>query len=92
MSAAAPPAPPTATLDLQEQIARIDRALAENHKFQAETDKLFAEAAKLRAEAPKLQAEARKFGRDPWFILVAAVAGGLLTQLPAILRGLGWIA
>jgi len=33
--------------DLREQIARIDRALVETHKFQAETNKLQQEAQKL---------------------------------------------
>ena len=29
-----------ASLDVREQIVRIDRAIAETHKFQAETNKL----------------------------------------------------
>jgi len=65
-------------LDLPEQVARIDRTLAETQKLFAETGKLTAEAAKFR--------------RDPWFILAGAMVGAAATQLPALLRGLGLIA
>ena len=47
-------------LNLREQIARIDRAIAGTHKFQAETDKLFEEA--------------RKFRRDRWSGIITAIA------------------
>jgi Synaptobrevin len=39
-----------ASLDLQEQIVRIDRAIAETHKLQNESDKFAAEARKMRRE------------------------------------------
>lgn len=35
------------SLDLQEQIDRIDRAIIEGHKFAAQTQKLTAEAMKV---------------------------------------------
>ncbi len=38
------------SLDLREQITRIDRAIAETHKLQNESDKFAAEARKLRRE------------------------------------------
>jgi hypothetical protein len=63
-------------LNLREQIARIDRALAENHKFQAETNKLFAEA--------------RKFRWDPVLLIAGAIIAGLFARLPEILKALGW--
>lgn len=53
--------------DLREQLARIDRSLAETRKFVAERDKLIAEAGKL--------------NRDRWLaplLAIAAVLGGLL--------------
>jgi hypothetical protein len=68
-------------LDLREQIARIDRAMAENQKFQAEREKLLAEALKFEREREKLGAEARKLERDHWLapaLAIAAVIGGLL--------------
>jgi hypothetical protein len=97
---------PMPSLDVQEQVSRIDRALAETQKLQAETVKfvaeqqrLIAEDLKLRAEQQKLfaedgklRAETVKFRRDPWFIFVGALIGALATQLPALLRGLGLIA
>jgi hypothetical protein len=97
---------PLHSLDVQEQISRIDRALAETQKLQRETEKyvaeqsrLIAEEGKLRAEQQKLfaedgklRAETTKFRRDPWFIIVGALIGALATQLPALLRGLGLIA
>jgi hypothetical protein len=46
------------TLNLQEQVTRIDRAIAETHKFMAEQTKLIAERQKLdcgRARFPWLQ-------------------------------------
>jgi hypothetical protein len=69
-----------AQLDLREQIARIDRAIEETHKFTA--------------ESRKLEAEARKLDRDrrlaPWQVAVvtmggiAALVGGLLTIVKAL--------
>ena len=61
--------------DLQEQIARIDRAIAETRK--------------LLAEHGKLNAEARKFNRDPWFVLIGAIAAAATARLPEILHAFG---
>ena len=61
-------------LDLNEQIASIERA-------QAETRKFVSESAKLAAEHLKLIAEAQKLDRDRWLapaLAIAAVVGGLL--------------
>lgn len=47
------------TIEIREQITRIDRAIAESDKFVAETRKLMAEASKLDKERwwfPWLQA------------------------------------
>ncbi len=66
------------TLNLREQIARIDRN-------QAEIQKLF-------AEAGKLSAEAAKFKRDRFLapILAAGALGGFIAAvLPLILRSWG---
>ena len=63
MSATTPP-----SLDLQEQINRIDRMMAETQKLQEE-------AIKLRREAMKLDAEALKLGRDRLLAPVLAVTG-----------------
>ena len=41
------------------------------------------------AETHKLLAEARKFGRDPWFLVIGAILAGVFTRLPEILRALG---
>ncbi len=72
------------TIDLREQLARIDRALAETHKFQQETNKLQAEGTKLLQEARKLGAEHDKLRRDwrlaPW-LLAASVGGGVVASL-----------
>ena len=66
------------TLNLREQIARIDRN-------QAEIQKLF-------AEAGKLSAEAAKFKRERFLapILAAGALGGFIAAvLPLILRSWG---
>ncbi len=76
MSATAPK-PPT-LLDLEEQIARIQRSGEETRKFVAEQHKLMAEGDKLRRDrflAPVLVA--------------AAVSGAVATLLPAVLRAWG---
>ena len=73
------------TLDLQEQIARIDRN-------QAEIGKLLAEQPKLYAEHRKLVAEADKLRRDRFLAPVAtaaAVGAVVATIMPTILRSLG---
>jgi hypothetical protein len=56
-------------LDLREQIARIDRAIAETAKYTAETTKYV-------AEQRKLDAEARHFDRHGWQIVVTAMTAG----------------
>jgi hypothetical protein len=89
MSAANPP-----DLDLREQIARIDRAIAESEKFTAEQRKLRAEDMKLAAEQHKLMREAEKYRAEemklwrdwrlaPWIIiasLVASLIGGIVAR------------
>lgn len=52
----------SAGLDLREQIARIDRAIAETSKFAA--------------EQRKLEAEARQYDRNRWQIVVTAMTAG----------------
>ena len=49
-------------LDLREQLARIDRSIAETAKYAA--------------EQRKLEAEARNFDRNRWQIVVTAMAAG----------------
>ncbi len=92
------------TFDIEEQRARIRRALEESEKFSAEQRKLMAEEQKLSGEERKLYAEERKMfaealklQRDrllsPWLAIVAVVGGvgGLVAGLTAVfnlLRGL----
>jgi uncharacterized protein (UPF0335 family) len=64
-----------AHLDIDELIARIERQQEETRKFVAEQH--------------KLMAEARKFGRDPWFLVIGAIIAGAFTRLPEILHALG---
>jgi Tfp pilus assembly protein PilN len=59
----------SAPLDLREQIARIDRAIAETTKFTAE-------ATKYIAEQRKPEAEARQFDRNRWQIVLTAMTAG----------------
>ena len=83
------------SLDIREQIVRIDRAIAETQKFQAEVGRMNIEASKLSSEARKLDAEGRKLGRDAWLSsLVVAVTfvsaiGGLVTGILSLLRASG---
>jgi hypothetical protein len=63
-------------LDLPDILARIDRQQEETRKFVAEQH--------------KLMAEAKKFGRDPWFLVIGAIVAGVFTRLPEILRALGF--
>jgi hypothetical protein len=70
-----------AGLDLRAELARIDRE-------RADTQKLYAETRKLLAERGKLDAEGRKFNRDPWIIMAAAIIGAfgiLASRLPEII-------
>ena len=83
------------SLDIREQIVRIDRAIAETQKFQAEVGRMNIEASKLSSEARKLDAEGRKLGRDARLSsLVVAVTfvsaiGGLVTGILSLLRASG---
>ncbi len=69
---------PQPTLDIQEQIARIQRSQEETNKFVAEQHKLMAEGDKYRRDrflAPVLVA--------------AAVSGAVATLLPTLLHAWG---
>lgn len=71
-----------ADLGLREQIARIDRDLAESAKLREEIRK-------FTAEQHKLDAEARKLDRDRWLapaLAIASVVGGLLGVASFIAR------
>ena len=65
-------------LDLQEQIARIDRAQAETREFVAQQNKLAAEASNLRVTRFVTPVAA-----------VVAAAGALTAAAPVIGRWLG---
>ena len=69
-------------LDLRAEIARIDRDRTEGQKVQEETRKFV-------TEQHTLMAEARKFGRDPYFLLIGALIAAVATRLPEILRAFG---
>lgn len=65
-------------LDIQDQIARIERN-------QAEIEKLFAEQAKLRSEG-------RKFDRERWIApltVIGAILAAIVARLPEILKAFG---
>lgn len=67
---------------LREQLARIDRDIAETGKLNEETRKFV-------AEAHKLQAEAAKLNRDRWLaplIVILSLLTGLGGILAALLR------
>ena len=75
-------------LDLREQLARIDREMAEGHKLKAETrtlddqrylssERLIVEREKFIAERQKALAEAMKLERERWFPWVQLIAVGL---------------
>ena len=54
--------------DLQEQVTRIDKAIAETAKYAA--------------EQRKLEAEARNFDRNRWYVpLVAILGNGALAAI-----------
>ena len=69
----------TATLDLQEQIARIRRMRVETDNFAAEQHKLAEEASKFRGER--------------WMAPVGAIGGeaGLIAGRVTTAKALGWI-
>jgi tetrahydromethanopterin S-methyltransferase subunit G len=74
-----------ASLDLREQIVRIDEMTSRIERQQAETQKFV-------AEQYKLMAEGKKFGRDLWLIpltILGAVVAGVMARLPEILRAFG---
>ena len=75
-------------LNLKDHLERIDRAMAETHKFQTESDKLQAESRELLAEQLKLGTEQFKLAAEaatltwdrkwsPW-LLGASLSGGLI--------------
>ncbi|MEO8715333.1 MAG: hypothetical protein ABI369_10000 [Acetobacteraceae bacterium] len=66
------------SLDLREQIARIDRMRDESDKFRAEQRKLIAEAGKL--------------GRERWlapWLAVVGLIGGVVAVVTLILHAIG---
>jgi hypothetical protein len=65
--------PESISLDLKEQIARIDRGIAETGKLQEETRKFVAEAHKLSAEQTKFQ---RDRTLSPWLLLAQGLIAG----------------
>ena len=73
------------SLDIREQIIRINRAIAGTQKFQAE-------ASKLGAGTRELDAGGRKLGRGAYLssVLVAvtfvSAVGGLVTGILSLLR------
>jgi hypothetical protein len=69
-------------LDLREQVAHIDEMISRIERQQEETRKFV-------SEQHKLMAEARKFGRDPWFLLIGALIAAVATRLPEILHAFG---
>lgn len=70
------------TINIREELARIDHERVETRKLIAETDKLI-------AESRKLNAEARKFSWDPWMLLAGAVITGAFLRLPELLAAFG---
>ncbi|MEZ0212395.1 MAG: hypothetical protein ACAH27_05525 [Xanthobacteraceae bacterium] len=71
----------TATMDLQEQIARIDRANAETGKLVAEAQKLIAEAGKLTRDTKYLPIQMA--------VTIFAAGGGLVAATVALMKALG---
>ena len=70
-------------LNLREQIARIDDALSRIDRQREETNKFV-------AEQHKLMAKAKKFGRDPWMLVIGAIIAGMFARLPEILHAFGF--
>ena len=68
------------TLDIREQIIRIDRAIAETQKFQSESDKLGAEERKRRRDTVIA----------PWVAAFGGVAGLIAAAITAA-KALGWM-
>jgi hypothetical protein len=77
-------------LDLREQIARIDRAIEEGHKFTAEQHKLMTEEQKLASERRKLD---RDRGLAPWqatAITVGSIAA-FVASIVSLAKSMGWL-
>ncbi len=72
---------PRGAFGFREQLARIDRALAETEKFRAEQRKLTREATKLERD--------RRL--SPWLVVVGVLGsiGGIIAGVSAVLRLLG---
>lgn len=83
------------SIDMKEQLARIDRTQAETGKLIEETQKYMAEQHKLLAKQHKLLEEADKLRRDhgfaPYALALGAVGGtaGLVVAISAALKNLG---
>jgi hypothetical protein len=74
-----------ADFDLREQLARIDRAIAETGKLQEETQKFVAEQRKLLAEAAKLQRD-RMLAPGQLLLGGFAAGAGMFTALFVVLK------
>jgi hypothetical protein len=74
-----------ASLDLREQIVRIDEMTSRIERQQAETQKFV-------AEQHKLMAEGGKYNRDRWLVplsILGLIIAGMVARLPEILRAFG---
>lgn len=78
---------PSGGIDLQAELARVDRDRAEAQKLTEETRKFVTEQHKLMREAEKYRAEEMKLWRDwrfaLWFLaisLISAIIGGLIAR------------
>ncbi|MCL8385854.1 hypothetical protein [Xanthobacter aminoxidans] len=76
------------TMDLNEQVARIERAIAETGKLQEETRKFVAEQHKLYAEARKAE---RDHSFAPWQVAFTGMGAGaaLVGATVALMKVLG---
>ena len=63
-----PDKPADRDLFIRDQLARIDRNIAETQR---------------------LHAESRKFGRDPWFVLLSAVIAAIAAAITAVIAERG---
>jgi hypothetical protein len=86
-----------ASLDLREQIERIDRDIAESRKLRYVSDKLNEERNKLWHEARKSEAERDKLRGDsrlaPWLAVVTTVASiaALIASAISLGKSMGWL-
>ena len=67
------PNPPEPSLDIREQIARIDRMQAELSRTQAEINKWQVDMAQARAQTVKVEQEARL---APWTVAFTGLGAG----------------